>query len=186
MGTGEAVARITDVSASGRSTNRTTSLLHHDRRGDLLAAIDTGGTIQSHFVYGAFGEILWGADPTTEWRRRYNGKEQDQIEGFVYYGHRYYDPITSQWSSTDPLYLFLPEAQPEYSQRLNLYSFSLNNPIRLVDPNGLATCGDYQTETTCAREEGRSLGLRGALLSLWSRLAETTKKGYRCEKRIMI
>src|SRR5262249_59134024 len=74
----------------------------------LLAAFGLDNTLHAHFVYGAFGENLaaWerqGGD----WRRRFNGKEGDQISGLNYYGYRYYDPLTLRWTSADPLYRFI-------------------------------------------------------------------------------
>ena len=60
----------------------------------------------------------------------FNGKELDEETGLYYYGARYYDPKTSVWQSVDPLAEEFPSWSP--------YSFSFNNPIRFVDPDGRA------------------------------------------------
>lgn len=59
---------------------------------------------------------------------RYSGRERDDATGFYYFGYRYYAPWVGNWLSPDPL-------GPEDS--LNLYEFVHNNPVILVDPNGL-------------------------------------------------
>jgi RHS repeat-associated protein len=65
---------------------------------------------------------------------RYSGKERDDATGFYYYGYRYYAPWIGNWLSPDPI-------GPEDS--LNLYMFVGNNPVNLVDPDGL---GDEDEE----------------------------------------
>ncbi|NBC58839.1 MAG: hypothetical protein GVY05_11230 [Bacteroidetes bacterium] len=59
---------------------------------------------------------------------RFNGKEFDQETGNYYYGARYYNPKTSLWLNVDPL----AEKYPEWSP----YNYTLNNPVRYVDPDG--------------------------------------------------
>jgi len=61
-------------------------------------------------------------------RYKFNGKEQDQATGFYYYGARYYEPSLSRWLSTDPL--------AEKYQGFSPYNYTLNNPVRFVDPDG--------------------------------------------------
>jgi len=61
-------------------------------------------------------------------RYKFNGKEQDEATGFYYYGARYYAPSLSRWLSTDPL--------AEKYQGFSPYNYTLNNPVRFVDPDG--------------------------------------------------
>ena len=56
------------------------------------------------------------------------GKELDDETGYSYFGARYYDPSISIWLSVDPLSDKNPNTSP--------YSYCINNPIRLVDPDG--------------------------------------------------
>jgi len=142
IGNGEAIARLGMVTASTGPSQQTKVLLHHNRRGDLLASFNQNGLPQSHFIYGASGEVLASTDVQSDWRRRFNGKEQDQIDGLSYYGYRYFDPLTLQWTSGDPMYRFAPDVALASPQRQNLYAFSLNNPLRYRDPNGLSLPGD--------------------------------------------
>ena len=59
---------------------------------------------------------------------KFNGKELDDETGNYYYGARYYNPKWSFWLSVDPL----AEDYPEWSP----YNYTLNNPIRFIDPDG--------------------------------------------------
>lgn len=59
---------------------------------------------------------------------RYSGKERDDATGLYYYGFRYYVPWTGRWLSPDPI-------GPE--DGLNLYQFVRNNPVILVDADGM-------------------------------------------------
>jgi RHS repeat-associated protein len=65
-----------------------------------------------------------------EYKYQYNGKEmQDELQLNLYdFGARNYDPALARWMNTDPL----AEKFPAYSP----YNFCLNNPLRLVDPDG--------------------------------------------------
>src|SRR5690554_2516607 len=54
----------------------------------------------------------------------------DRETGMYYYGARYYDPRISIFVSVDPL----AEEFPNYGG----YVYTMNNPINLVDPTGMA------------------------------------------------
>ncbi|MEZ4773644.1 MAG: SpvB/TcaC N-terminal domain-containing protein [Bacteroidia bacterium] len=59
---------------------------------------------------------------------RYSGKERDKETGLHYFGARYAVPWLGRWLSIDPLIKKYPYISP--------YNFTLNNPIRVIDPNG--------------------------------------------------
>lgn len=79
---------------------------------------------------------------------RFTGKELDRVSDLYYYNQRYYEPTIGKFTQPDPLqnYLVTPELQERTGmtleevlsnpQRLNSYSYSLNNPINVVDPTG--------------------------------------------------
>ncbi|WP_227431263.1 RHS repeat-associated core domain-containing protein [Psychrobacter sp. I-STPA6b] len=88
-------------------------------------------------------ELAFGTD------YKFTGKELDKETGLYYFGARYYDPRTQVWQSPDPIlsdYLGGINADPSklpgmggvYNPpNLNLYAYSHNNPVNLVDPDGL-------------------------------------------------
>jgi RHS repeat-associated protein len=65
-----------------------------------------------------------------------HGKEHDQLTSLSYYGYRFYDRLTLTWTQADPLYRFVPDLAWDEPRRANLYSFSLNNALRYIDPDG--------------------------------------------------
>ncbi len=108
--------------------------------GHLMGAVDweTGAT-SAAYVYGPYGEILAsdGAEQDTH-LRRFNGKEADQLSKLSYYGYRYYDSLSLSWTQADPMYLAVPDLAGANPREMTLYTFSMNNPLRYLDPDGLA------------------------------------------------
>jgi len=66
-----------------------------------------------------------------EERYTYTGKEQDDSTGLYYYGARYYDSSLGRFISGDPV-----SGNQYNSQRLNKYTYVMNNPMVYTDPSG--------------------------------------------------
>ena len=67
---------------------------------------------------------------------RYSGKEQDDFTGLYYFGYRYYAHWNGGWMSPDPI-------GPK--DGLNLYLYVHNNPVNLIDPNGLQSKKNFKS-----------------------------------------
>jgi RHS repeat-associated protein len=68
---------------------------------------------------------------------KFTGKELDSETGLYYLGARYYSPVDGIFLSTDPLAGSFPSWGP--------YVYTLNNPVRLTDPTGMAPEGGEST-----------------------------------------
>ncbi len=88
--------------------------------------------------YSPFGGLEF-EDNLAENKTLFTGKElQDSRVGndilrLYDFGARYYDPTVARWTSIDPF------AEMYYSR--SPYNYALNNPINLIDPNGLFAQG---------------------------------------------
>jgi RHS repeat-associated protein len=67
-------------------------------------------------------------------RQKFTSKERDNETGLDYFGARYYASTQGRFTSTDPL---LSTGYPGSPQTWNRYSYTLNNPLRLIDPTGM-------------------------------------------------
>ena len=102
---------------------------HPDHLGSSSYITNLEGEVVQHIEYVPFGEVFV-EERNNIWNTPYlfNAKEFDEETGLYYYGARYYEPKTSMWISTDPL-------QEKYFN-VSSYCYVLNNPLKLVDPDG--------------------------------------------------
>ena len=104
---------------------------HPDHLGSSSYITDREGRVTQHTEYIAFGEVLFEEHSTSKTMPYlFNGKELDSETGLYYYGARYYDPKVSLWLNVDPLAEKYPHVSP--------YTYTLNNPIKFIDPDGRA------------------------------------------------
>ena len=98
----------------------------------VTKAMGSTGTVVQTMNYYPFGsQFCDGSAATSDFQQyKYNGKELDKMHGLnTYdYGARQYNPVTARWDRIDPL------AEKYYS--VSPYVYCLNNPIRLIDPDG--------------------------------------------------
>ncbi len=107
------------------------------------------GDTTQFFLNLPFGEtMLEQMDGSYNNPYKFNGKELDEDTGLYYYGARYYNPRLSIWYGVDPLAVHNPVMEKEFYGdgqhnggvyfwgNLNPYTYTYQNPIVFVDPNG--------------------------------------------------
>jgi RHS repeat-associated protein len=103
---------------------------HVDALGSVRAVTSAAGAVVRMHHYHPFGEgVETGADPM-----RFTGKPRDAGTGLDYFGARYYASRTGRFTTVDPM-LDVEQALVD-PQRWNRYAYSLNNPLKFVDPDG--------------------------------------------------
>jgi len=89
---------------------------------------------------------------TTKYRydvvgHNFTAKKRDNETGLDYFNARYFSAPLGRFTSPDPIWV--TAARMLDPQRLNLYSYTRNNPLKYIDPTGLelqiGDCGDYPT-----------------------------------------
>ena len=100
-----------------------------DHQGNNRVVASLNGTIEEVNHYYPFGGIF--ASNSSVQPFKYNGKELDTKKGLNWYnyGARQYDPVLGRWHTMDLM------AEKYY--KISPYTYCLNNPILLVDPNGM-------------------------------------------------
>jgi RHS repeat-associated protein len=109
---------------------------HPNYLGSVDLVTDLSGHAHQYFMYTAWGEPMFENSTISggfDAPFRFNGKELDKETGLGYYGARYYQNRLSTWLSVDPLASQFPNWTP--------YHFVHNNPIMLIDPNGMSATG---------------------------------------------
>lgn len=134
----------TTVTRIERVSNTQTKVEHqfHGLASSTIAAVSTDGTVNAAMSHTPFGSLIEATSDATlsaellEHPRRFNDKYHDAQSQLVYYGARYYDPTALTWTQSDPLYRFEPDAAWSDPRRSLLYTITLNNPLRYIDPDG--------------------------------------------------
>ena len=106
--------------------------------GSVSLELDDQAQIISYEEYSPYGSTVYQAVDknikATAKRYRYTGKERDEETGLNYHSARYYAPWLARWCNTDPAGTV---------DGTNLYLSVRASPLRLVDPNGLYSWGEF-------------------------------------------
>ena len=123
----------------------------YDGNGNISAWLDSTGTLLTRMDYSPFGQLVaqykYTSTASATLSRLpfgFSTKYTDKDTGLLYYGYRYYDPVTGRWWSKDPI---------GESGGLNLYGFVGNDGMDRFDKLGLWTEIRRQGKewaTTCA------------------------------------
>ena len=104
-----------------------------DKNNDGLIAQSVNDTINEILSirnYSPFGLELGGSHKNLDYQNpyRFGGKEHNNFTGYSDFGWRWYDSNRSGWNQVDPLAEMLPFSSS--------YVFTLNNPLKFIDPDG--------------------------------------------------
>ena len=102
-----------------------------DHQGNNRVVVAEEGTVEEVNDYYAFGGLMSTSSRQSVQPYKYNGKELDRKDGLDWYdyGARYYDAALGRWHVVDPM--------SEKYYGVSPYLYCANNPILLVDPNGM-------------------------------------------------
>ncbi|SEJ26030.1 RHS repeat-associated core domain-containing protein [Dyadobacter koreensis] len=108
-----------------------------DHLGNVRVVFDETGKIIQKSDFYPFGLEINKDNPVTSQASRnttnrylYNEKELQDGTGFLDYGARMYMPEIGRWTAVDPL--------AEISRRFSPYVYGFDNPVRFIDPDGMA------------------------------------------------
>ena len=101
-----------------------------DGQGNVRRLVDSSdGSLSAEYEYGPFGEPLRATGTMAGKNRfRFSTKFDDTETRLLYYGMRYYNPVTGRWISRDPI---------GEDGGLNLYGFVGNDPVNDADYIGM-------------------------------------------------
>jgi RHS repeat-associated protein len=127
-----------------------TQYLTVDHLGSTRMVTSDAGVPTARMDYVPFGEVIpsslgersqvWDGGVQTYFtdqgvRPKFTGKERDSETGLDYFGARYFSSAQGRFTSPDKPFADQHIANP---QSWNLYSYTLNNPLRWVDSDGEA------------------------------------------------
>jgi RHS repeat-associated protein len=102
-----------------------------DGNGNISAWVAENGSLLARMDYSPFGQLIaqhkftqTGDDTLTRLPFGFSTKYTDKETGLLYYGYRYYDPLTGRWPSRDPI---------GEKGGLNLYGFVGNDGLNKWD-----------------------------------------------------
>ncbi len=145
---------IVTYDAQGQTSEQ---YLHKDSVGSTDVITNNVGLIVAELSFDAFGSrrspaslgnltALQRIELTQITYYGFTGHEMVDDVGIIHMKGRIYDPNIGRFMSADPIV-----SLPKNSQRLNRYSYVMNNPINLVDPSGFDSCKDASDLVNCTR-----------------------------------
>ncbi len=113
-----------------------------DHLGNNRVVAKADGTVVQKNHYYPFGMEFAENSSDSDQPYKYNGKELDKMHGLNMYDYsaRYMEPAIGRFTTVDPL------AELYYS--ISPYAYCNNNPLRFIDPTGMAYTYVWPNEKT--------------------------------------
>ncbi len=131
----------------------------HDQYGSTRLLTDSNGTTAATYIYDANGNLT-NKSGTADTPLRWNGQAQDTDTGLYYLRARYYDPMTAQFLSVDPLAAITNA----------IYAYANNNPLNASDRMGLWSWNPFEW----SRQEWDTVGAVAGVIALAATIATVT------------
>ena len=150
---------------------------HSDHLGSASLITDYKGDEYQRIEYTPYGETWVEKTQNTGLEYlpyKFTGKEIDEETGLYYYGARYLDPKYSRWISVDPaLGEYIPAAGKGNSENAgnlpgmggiynhingDLYHYAGNNPVKYIDPTGMAAGEPFESPEDAAKDWAETYG----------------------------
>jgi RHS repeat-associated protein len=133
----------------GDSTTNSECITYYltaDPLGSTRLITDENGVAKARFDYLPYGQEIptpesggradvAGYGQSDSIRHKFTAKERDAETGLDYFGARYDSSAQGRFLSPDPLWIKADRLIDP--QRLNLYAYGRNNPIRFTNPTGM-------------------------------------------------
>jgi RHS repeat-associated protein len=105
---------------------------HWSLRGDLVATSGSSGGFTAAPLTDAFGDLVNGSRQTYDWNGAWGYRNEVLTGGLQKVGVRWYDPSVGRFLQQDP---WLGDIYEPLT--LNRYGYCVNDPLQLMDPEGL-------------------------------------------------
>jgi RHS repeat-associated protein len=132
VGTASTLSGLGTDEYLSRTVNGVVSYFLPDAIRSTVALTDANGTVTTQYTYEPFGATFVAGPPRAN-PFRFAGREDDGETDLYYYRARYYSPHFQRFISEDPL-----AHRPLFVSVPPAYRYALNNPLSLIDPDGLA------------------------------------------------
>ncbi|MBL7661753.1 RHS repeat protein [bacterium] len=106
---------------------------HFGPQGETRHLTNSSGNVVGTYTYDAYGKQITttgGINNNFRYGGKYGYYYDEQVYGMYLAGARWYAPDLYRWMSRDPI---------EYSGGDNMFAYVAGNPVKYVDPSGLAT-----------------------------------------------
>jgi RHS repeat-associated protein len=136
----------------------------YDGNGNVAALVaQANGSLSARYEYGPFGEAIRATGPMARKNPfRFSTKFTDNETGLIYYGYRFYDPVTGRWVNRDPVEEVgfrevtlrrIPTSTAYRRLNANLVAIAGNELLSRFDYLGLdgrdSCCPELNLWTTC-------------------------------------